>query len=576
MRRKQGNYRTATLLVAVLLCGCALGCAGPVEPADLVLMGGKVVTMDEANPVAQAIAVSGYTIEAVGSNRKIQRYVGDYTEVIELEGRLAIPGFIDGHGHFLSLGRSKLVLDLTKVRSWQEIVDMVAGAAAEAERGEWIEGRGWHQEKWDSTPTPNVDGVPLHDGLSAVSRRNPVLLTHASGHASFVNGRALQLAGITGATPDPPGGEIVKDDRGNPTGLLRETAQRLVDRARARAEEVRSPEEEEAEFRQIVELASWEALSKGVTTFHDAGSPFAVIDRLRAMEERGELQLRLYVMARRETNETMAERLPEYLIIPEGNDHLAVRCIKRQIDGALGAHGAWLLEPYLDLPTSVGLNLEPIDDITRTCEIAIQHGFQVATHAIGDRGNRETLDIYEQVFHANPDKTDLRWRIEHSQHIHPNDIPRFAELGIVASMQGIHCTSDGPWVLKRLGPDRAESGAYLWRTLMDLGVLVTNGTDCPVEDIDPIASFYASVTRKCWDGSIFYPDEKMTREEALRSYTLNNAIAAFEEHLKGSLTPGKLADIVVLSKDIMTIPADEIPTARVDYTFVGGEIRYPW
>jgi len=222
VRREQGNYYLATLLVVGLLFGGALGCAGPVEPADLVLMGGKVVTMDEAKPVAQAIAVSGYTIEAVGSNRRIQRYVGDDTEVIELEGRLAIPGFIEGHGHFLSLGRSKMVLDLTQVRSWQEIVDMVAEAAAEAERGEWIEGRGWHQEKWDSTPIPNVDGVPLHDGLSAVSRRNPVELTHASGHASFVNARALRLAGITGDTPDPPGGEIVKDARGNPTGAARD------------------------------------------------------------------------------------------------------------------------------------------------------------------------------------------------------------------------------------------------------------------------------------------------------------------------------------------------------------------
>lgn len=565
-----------TLLPVALLVSIGLqGCAS-VEPADLVLQNGKVVTVDDSRPRAQAVAVSGYTITAVGSNSRIGRYIGPSTQVIDLNGRLAIPGFIDGHGHFTSLGRAMMVLDLTEARTWDDIVEMVAEAVREAEPGEWIEGRGWHQEKWESVPTPNVDGVPLHQGLSAVSPRNPVQLTHASGHASFVNARALQLAGITGATADPPGGEIVKDSRGNPTGLLRETAQRIVDRARSDAEESRSPEEQEAEFRQIVELASREALSKGVTTFHDAGSPYSVIDRLREMEERGELPLRLYVMVRRETNKVMDESLPDYLIIPEGNDHLAVRCIKRQIDGALGAHGAWLLEPYIDLPTSVGLNLEPVDDITRTCEIAIKHGFQVATHAIGDRGNRETLDIYERVFSANPDKTDLRWRIEHSQHVHPDDIDRFSELGVIASMQGIHCTSDGPWVLKRLGEERAESGAYMWRTFFDLGVLVTNGTDVPVEDIDPIACFYASVTRHCWDDSIFYPEEKMTREEALLSYTLNNAIAAFEEHLKGSITPGKLADIVVLSKNIMTIPEEEIPTARVDYTIVGGDIRYPF
>ena len=573
----KSKKRLLTALLPLILLFCwAPGGSGPIEPADLVLIGGKVVTVDETMPEAEAIAISGYTIAAVGSNRKISRYIGESTSVIELEGRLVIPGFIEGHGHFTSLGESMLKLDLTEVENWDQIVQMVAEAASQAERGEWILGRGWHQEKWSSVPEPNVDGVPLHTELSAVSPWNPVQLTHASGHASIANARALELAGITGSTPDPPGGEIVKDSRGNPTGLLRETAQRIVGRVYTHSISQRTGEERDAEFRQIVELASREALSKGVTTFHDAGSPFETIDRLRAMVAADELLLRLYVMVRRESNDTMAERLHEYLIIPEGNDYLAVRCIKRQIDGALGAHGALLLEPYEDLPTSVGLMLEPIEEITRTCEIAIEYGFQVATHAIGDRGNRETLDIYEQIFDANPGNTDLRWRIEHSQHIHPDDINRFKELGVIAAMQAIHCTSDGPWVLKRLGEERAESGAYLWRTLFDLGVVVTNGTDVPVEDIDPIAGFYASVTRECWDGSIFYPDQKMTREEALRSYTLNNAIAAFEEHLKGSLTPGKLADITILSKDIMTIPEEEIRTAVVDYTIVGGVIRYPW
>ena len=311
-----------------------------------------------------------------------------------------------------------------------------------------------------------------------------------------------------------------------------------------------------------------------MTTFHDAGINFADIDRIRAIEASGDLKLRLYLMVRRETNEEMVRRLPEYLAIPEGNDYIAIRCIKRQIDGALGAHGAWLLEPYLDLPSSVGLMLEPIEEITRTCEVAVEHGFQVATHAIGDRGNRETLDIYEQVMQANPLATDLRWRIEHAQHLHPDDIDRFLELGIIASMQAVHCTSDGPWVLKKLGEQRAEEGAYLWRTFIDLGVVVTNGTDVPVESIDPVAGFHASVSRLCRDETIFYPEQKMTREEALRSYTINNAYAAFEEHLKGSLEPGKLADIVVLSQDIMTIPEADIPNTQVDLTIIGGEIMY--
>ena len=572
--------RTSFFVAAMmftLLTGLTVACGPvgePVEPADLVLTGGKVVTVDENVPDGEAIAITGYTITAVGSSREIDAYIGDDTEVIDLEGRLVIPGFIEGHGHFTGLGRSKMILDLTKVADWDEIVGMVEEAAQETEPGEWILGRGWHQEKWSEVPRPNVDGVPLHHGLSEVSPENPVNLTHASGHASFANALAMETAGINRNTADPDGGTIVKDESGEPTGLLRETAQRIVSRAVARAGEGRTAADLDTEFREMVRLAGEEALSKGVTSFHDAGSNFATIDRFKEMAAAGELPIRLYVMVRRESNETMAARLSEYRIIPEGNDFLAVRSIKRQIDGALGPHGALLLEPYLDLPDSTGLMLEPIDDIKATCEIAIEQGFQVNTHAIGDRANRESLDIYEEIFAAHTDKTDLRWRIEHSQHLEPSDLPRFAELGVIAAMQGVHCTSDGPWVLKRLGEERAETGAYMWRTLIDSGAVVTNGTDVPVEDIDPIASYYASVARVCFDGTIFYPGQAMTREEALASYTINNAYASFEEDLKGSLTPGKLADIVVLSQDIMTIPDEEIPNTRVDYTIVGGEVRY--
>jgi predicted amidohydrolase YtcJ len=294
----------------------------------------------------------------------------------------------------------------------------------------------------------------------------------------------------------------------------------------------------------------------------------------KQLADEGKLPLRLYVMVRGESNDALAQKLPAYRLIGYGNGFLTVRSIKRQIDGALGAHGAWLLEPYTDMPESSGLVLEPVADITRTGEIAIEHGFQVNTHAIGDRGNRETLNIYEKVFRAHSEKKDLRWRIEHAQHLHPDDIPRFAALGVIASMQGVHCTSDGPWVPKRLGDKRAKEGAYVWRKLWDSGAVVTNGTDVPVEDISPIQSFYATVTRRTPDGSVFYPEERLTREEALKSYTLNNAYAAFEENIKGSLTPGKWADIVVLSRDIMTIPDDQIPGTEVLYTIVGGKVAY--
>ncbi|MDZ7667960.1 MAG: amidohydrolase [Gammaproteobacteria bacterium] len=549
--------------------------AGAVPPADLVLRGGKVATVDPQLGTAQALAVTGHTITAVGSNEDIAAYVGEATEVIELDGRLVIPGFIEGHGHYLSLGRAKQILDLNSAANWQEIVNMVAVAADQAEPGQWIFGRGWHQDKWDNVPDDAVEGVPRHDSLSAVSPDNPVLLGHASGHAAFANEAALQLAGIDGDTEDPPGGTIVRTGEGEATGLLRETAQRLVDDAVADYNDRQPEAQQQAVLRERVQLAGEEALRHGVTSFHDAGADFTTIDFFKELEEAGELPVRLYVMVRSESNEDMAARLPDYRMVAQGNDFLTVRSIKRQIDGALGAHGAWLLEPYEDLPSSDGLVLEPVDDIERTAEIAVEHGFQVNTHAIGTRANRETLDIYERVWEeAEVDGVDLRWRIEHAQHIHPDDVPRFGELGVIAAMQGIHCTSDGPWIPSRLGEERTRTTSYVWRDLIESGALIGNGTDVPVEPINAIASFYASVSRMMNNGEKFHPDQAMTRGEALRSYTINNAYAAFEEDIKGSLTPGKLADIAVLSQDILTIPEADIPATQVDLTFVGGELRY--
>ncbi len=561
------------LALAVAIPGCA-----PSErtlPADLVLRGGRVVTVDDAVPEAEAIAIEGYRIVAVGSNREIDARVGPGTEVIELEGRLAIPGFIEGHGHYMSLGWAKTVLDLGHATTWGEIVERVGKAARAARPGDWIFGSGWHQEKWTEAPRPSVDGVPLHHALSEASPENPVSLAHASGHAIFANAAALELAGIDADTPDPPGGTIVRDAQGSPTGLLREAAEGLVEAPIAAWNQRRPPEERAAEARRMMELAGREALSKGITSFQDAGASFEEIDRFRAWAEEGALPVRLYVMVGlEETNEKLAERLPDYRILPEANAFLAVRSIKRMIDGALGSHGAWLLEPYSDMPGSTGLVLDPPARIEETARIAIRHGFQLNTHAIGDRANREVLDVYERIFRQHPDLTDLRWRIEHAQHLDPADVPRFAALGVIASMQGVHAASDGPWLPQRLGEARAGQLSYVWRSLIDAGALVTNGSDAPVEDVDPIASFHASVTRKMSNGASFHPEQSMTPLEALRSYTIDNAHAAFEEHQKGSITPGKLADITVLSKDITAIPADEIPTARVVYTILGGRIAF--
>jgi hypothetical protein len=559
----------SAFLLGLVIAACE---PGPAEYADLVLTGGRVVTVDDALPEAEALAVTGHTITAVGTNEEVARYVGPSTEVIELGGRLVIPGFIEGHGHYMALGESKMILDLNNAASWDEIVQMVGEAAAQAPPGEWVLGRGWHQEKWTSTPEPSVDGVPVHASLSAASPENPVDLEHSSGHASFANALAMELAGIGDDTADPPGGTIVRDASGAATGLMRETAQRLVGAARARSGEGRSAADVDAEFRRAVELAGEESLRYGVTTFHDAGSSFATIDRLRALAEEGALPIRLYMMVRA-SNEEMDEKLSAYRTIPEGNDYLAIRSIKRQIDGALGSHGAWLLDAYADMDTE-GLVLETVEDITGTAEVAIRHGYQVNTHAIGDRANREVLDIYERAFAANPEATDLRWRIEHAQHLDPADVGRFAELGVIASMQGVHATSDGPWLADRLGQERMLETSYVWRDVLDAGVMIANGTDVPVEHISPIASFYSSVSRRMNNGELLSAEHRMTREEALESYTINNAYAAFEEHLKGSLTPGKLADIVVLSQDIMTIPEEEIPATEVVYTIVGGEVRY--
>ena len=551
----------------------SLAAAAFAQPADLVLRNGKIVTESAAQPVVQAIAVRGDRITGLGTDAEARQWIGPRTRVIDLNRQLAIPGFIEGHGHFTGLGEFRQGLDLREAQTWDDIVAQVARAAKAAKPGEWIIGRGWHQSKWTRPPSPNVEGFPLHQSLDAVSPNNPVLLTHASGHAAFVNAKAMADAGITRDSPNPPGGEILKDKAGNPTGLLRERASGLASAAHERWLARRTPAERTADLRKVIDLATDECLSKGITSFEDAGSPLSTVDEFRVLADRGELRLRLWVMLRG-SNQELEPNLDRYRVIGEGNNHLTVRAIKHYMDGALGSRGAWLLEPYSDKPDSTGLNLEDPAEIHRAGELAVAHGYQLCVHAIGDRANREVLNIYEQIFREHPDKTGLRWRIEHAQHLSAADIPRFGQLGVIAAMQAVHCTSDGPYVLARLGAKRAEEGAYVWQKLMKTGAIVGNGTDTPVEDVSPIACYYSAVSRKLKDGSVFYGDQRMSREEALRSYTWNNAYAAFEEKLKGSLEPGKLADITVLSRDILTIPEDQIPATDVVYTIVGGKVAF--
>ena len=562
------------LLAAALAGACHTTPHTPKLVADLLLVDGRIETMDPLIGEVEALAALDGRILTVGSNEAAMVYAGEGTRILDLEGKRAIPGFIDGHAHFTGIGYAQQVLDLLHVRSWDEVIAMVAEAVERAEPGEWILGRGWHQEKWDRVPADNVAGFPVHTALSAVSPDNPVSLRHASGHACFFNAKAMELAGVTAATPDPPGGEVLHLPKGEPSGVFIETAMALVGAAHQRELDQRSEEERREAVRRSLRLADAECLSKGITSFQDAGTPFQDIEVMREMVEAGELGTRLWVMVR-DSNEALREKLAATEVVGAGDNHLTVRAVKRTLDGALGSRGAWLHEPYSDLPSTRGLNTASIESVEETARIAAAHRMQLCVHAIGDRANTEVLDLIERVLADHPGlATDHRWRIEHAQHLRLEDIPRFAELGVVASMQGVHCTSDAPFVETRLGEVRAREGAYVWRSLLEAGALVTNGTDAPVEDVDPLPSFHATVTRRLANGEQFYPDQRLTRVEALRTYTLDCAKAAFEEHLKGSLTPGKLADVTVLSKDILTVPEQEILDARVELTIVGGELLY--
>jgi predicted amidohydrolase YtcJ len=543
------------------------------DSADLILTGGKVITVDSVFSIAETVALKGNTILAVGQEKDIINLKKADTKIIRLNGKTVIPGLIEGHAHFIGLGESKMKLDLMKSKNWNSILKTVAEAVQNANPGDWIIGRGWHQEKWDTMPNEIAEGYPVHDALSAISPENPVMLTHASGHAILVNQKAMDLADITGKTPDPQGGRIVRKADGAPSGILLENAEDLIDKAFEASQKNRTKKQIEDEQLKAISLATQECLQNGITSFHDAGEPFWIIDIFKNLAAEGKLGLRLWVMIG-EKNSDLRGNLKDYPMIGYGNDFLTVRSIKRYMDGALGARGAWLLEPYSDMPETSGLNTIDLDEFRETAEIAIANGLQLCTHAIGDKANKETINIYEEVFKEHPEKTDLRWRIEHAQHLSSEDIPRFAELGVIASMQGIHCTSDGPWVPKRLSDKRAEEGAYVWRKLLESGAVISNGTDAPVEDVDPFANFYALVTRRMNNGEQFYPDQVMTREEALKSYTISAAYSGFEENIKGSIEPGKLADLTILSDDILTIPEEQIPEIKVVYTIVDGKISY--
>ncbi|MEP6647209.1 MAG: amidohydrolase [Saprospiraceae bacterium] len=574
MKVKMRNKWPLLLLACVVEMFC-LSCKPEKAKADLILFNAYIYPV-KGDPIENgAIAISNGKIYEIGkSDHMMKRWKGKVTDTFDCHGAFLMPGFIEGHGHFSSMGLNLINVDLMETHTWNEIVDSVRNRIHNVKPGEWITGRGWHQEKWTNPPVNNVNGYPYHDLLSAISPDNPVMLDHASGHSLFANAAAMKMAGVSKETPDPKGGRIVRDAIGNAIGVFEERAMDIIQRAYENYNAKLSSDIKKKSWDLAISKAEKECLKHGITSFEDAGSTIKEINWYRSMAMHDSLDLRLWVMVRHEYD-TLIGNMSSLPIIRAGHDMFTCNAIKTYIDGALGSHGAWLLEPYDDMPGFTGQNTTPLAEIKATAELAMEHGMQMCVHAIGDRGNREVLNIYEEVMKEHPEKKDLRWRIEHAQHINPNDMPRFKSLGVIAAMQGIHCTSDAPFVVNRLGKERARTGAYAWHSLLAQGVVIANGTDAPVEHVDPIPNIYASVTRKRMDtGLEFFPEQKMTREEALYSYTLANAFAAKEEDIKGSLEPGKWADIVLLDKNLFTCSDDSIPKTKVLMTMVGGKIKY--
>lgn len=547
----------------------------PLQPADLVLLDATIVTLDPLQPHAQALAVRDGRIAALGSDDAIRHYVGAKTKVLDLHGAFVTPGFIEGHGHLMDTGEALMQVDVGKAANWDEIVAIVKVAVAKAKPGEWIIGQGWQQAKWNKVPQPNVDGLPLPTSLNAISPNNPVLLNHASGHGIYANAQALKLAGITDTTPDPAGGTIVRDAQGRAMGMLRDSAADPVFSAYDRYVTSLPAAERAAHRERALQLAVQNEVSKGITSFVDQGESFETVDWMKQQFAKGR-PLRLYVYIDEKSVDKLDKHLVDYRIAGYADHHFTVLGLGEDVsDGALGTHSAWFLAPYNDAPGITGKNVTAMSDIAQMAKIAARDGFQMAIHAIGDRANRELLDLYQNVFTQYPAATALRWRIEHAQHLDPADIPRFAELGVIASMQSIHTCSDAPMVVPHLGEKRAQEGAYVWKTLIDSGVIVLDGTDTPVEDTNPIPNFYCGVTRAYGHGTkTFYPAQAKTRLQELQSYTWNNAYAMLQEHELGSLSPGKLADLDVFSGDLLTLPAEDILRTRVLYTIVGGKIVY--
>ena len=559
------NNKIILSLLALFIFGCED------QKADMIIHNGVIYTMNDLNPIAEAVAVGDGKIIALGKYRDLDPLINAKTKIINLSGAMMTPGIIEGHGHFYGLGLAKMQLDLSKTESYQDLIDMVSDAVRNSNPGEWILGRGWHQSKWSDNKDDFVKGFQTHDRLSEVSPDNPVWLKHASGHAGFANQNAMDIASVNRETEFGFGGEIIKDLSKEPTGVFNERAQALI------SSHIDNNLSEDSDIRAI-ELAVKTSLENGITSFHDAGTGKKTIEILREAINRGILKVRIYAMLTSRDTTLLNEWYKKGPEIGTGGDLLTIRSIKLNADGALGSRGAWLIDEYTDRPGHYGMPTQSMEYVYRVAKNGLLSGFQVNSHAIGDKANREILNEYEKVFNEHPDlAANHRWRIEHAQHVAPADIPRFGRMKVIPSIQGIHMSSDRPWAIDRLGKKRIEESAYVWRDLIDHGAILINGSDVPVEPIDPIASFYASTTRKTLKGFPdfgYEPKQKMTRIEALKSYTLNAAYGAFEENIKGSIEIGKYADFTVFSQNLITIPEDKILDTKILYTIVNGVVEY--
>jgi len=531
--------------------------------ATLVLFNGKFTTMDPKRPKAQAIAIRKHLILAVGSDQSMQKWIGPKTKKLNLHGKRVTPGLIDAHVHLLSLGLTRMRLNLAGTKSAKAIIKKVQERIAKSKPGEWIIGRGWDQNHWKKKRFPH------HKSLSKISPKNPVILVRIDGHAVWVNALALRLASISDQTENPKGGQIIRSKDGKATGILIDTAIGLVQR--------KIPKGNRAKYKLALQMAIQESISYGLTSVHDAGVNASTVGLFKDLLKEGRLPLRVYLMLSGGDKTLLKRYLAKGPDLHLGKGHLTIRSIKMMVDGALGSRGAALLKPYHDSPKKTGLVITSEKKLLQMSKRALKSGFQVCTHAIGDKGNRITLNAYEKAFKALPQKQNPRFRIEHAQIIHPTDIPRFFKLGVIPSMQATHCTSDMNWVHIRIGKKRAQAGAYVWQSLLRSGARIANGSDAPVESINPLLGFYAAITRQDHKGQPkggWYPGQRMTRLQALRSFTLDAAYAAFEEKYKGSLTPGKWADLTVFTKDIMQIPAKDILTTKIQHTMIGGKFVY--